>query len=112
MSEADNEALTLAVRQRADVILCDERAMRLMAKAEGIRPLGTLGILLKAARNGLMAPPEAGKATSRRAGAFHGFRIGIELYGAALAEIEKLESPPRDGRHGGSSTAPLRFLAS
>ena len=38
MSAADNAALTLAVRCRASILLCDERATRIVAEAEGIRP--------------------------------------------------------------------------
>lgn len=86
MSQADNEALTLAVRSRADVILCDERATRLMAEAEGIRPLGTVGILLKAVHRKLVTPPDARQLVDTLIRS-HEFRIGIELYQAVLARL-------------------------
>ncbi len=58
MSRADNAALTLAVRANADFLLCDERITRLMAEAEGVRPLGTLGVLLRAMRDQLLSATE------------------------------------------------------
>lgn len=91
MSRADNAVLTLAVRDRAGILLCDERITRLMAEAEGIRPLGTLGILLGAMRKNLLAPSE----TKRLVDALidsHGFRMGIQVYRAVLAEIERCQS--------------------
>ncbi len=45
MSQSDNAALMLAIRSKADVLLCNERMTRLMATAEGVRPMGTLGVL-------------------------------------------------------------------
>ena len=86
MSAADNAALTLAIRRKATLLLCDERVTRLMAENEGIRPLGTLGILLRATRAGLLTRRETRQMVDLLIRA-HGFRIGIELYQAVLAEI-------------------------
>ena len=94
MSRADNAALTLAVRRKADILLCDERVTRLMAETEGIRPLGTLGVLLRAGRRGLMQPAETRRVVDLLV-ATHGFRIGVELYQAALAQIDA--QPRRQG---------------
>ena len=88
MSGADNAALTLAVRRKADFLLCDERVTRMMAETEGIRPLGTLGILLRARRSGLMRAVETRRLVDLLVGS-HGFRIGVELYQAVLAEIDR-----------------------
>jgi len=88
MSRADNEALTLAVRLRADIILCDERAMRIMAECEGVRPLGTLGIIIRAVRRKIVTPSDARQLIDTLIRS-HGFRIGIEVYQAVLAEFEK-----------------------
>ena len=54
MSRADNAAMTLAVRLEADLLLTDDRTVRRFATVEGIRPLGTLGVLLLALRLGLV----------------------------------------------------------
>ncbi len=88
MSKADNAAVTLAVRSAADFLLCDERITRLMAEAEGIRPLGTIGVLLRALRAGEMTRRQARTSFDRLVDE-HSFRIGIELYRAVLAEIER-----------------------
>jgi len=86
MSHADNDALTLALRKRADLLLTDERLMRDMAVIERIRPIGTLGILLRALRKGLLSAEE----TRQHIDALirdHRFRIGIALYETVLAHL-------------------------
>ena len=88
MSAADNAALTLAVRLGAEVLLCDDLITRRMAEAEGVRPLGTLGVLLRAMRAGLVGRSETRRLIDRLVSS-HGFRIGVGLYRAVLAEIEK-----------------------
>ena len=88
MSAADNAALTLAVRYKAEFLLCDERITRRMAEAEGIRPMGTLGVLLRAMRNDLLDQIETRRLVDLLV-ISHGFRIGVGLYQAVLAEIQK-----------------------
>ena len=88
MGAADNAALTLAVRCRASILLCDERATRIVAETEGIRPLGTLGILLRAMREEMLTRIEV-RGTVDLLVRTHGFRIGVELYQAILAEIDR-----------------------
>ena len=88
MSRADDAALTLAIRDRADILLCDEKITRMMAQTEGVRPLGTLGIVLRAMRQQVMPPSEAKRLLDDLIQP-HGFRIGIEVYRAALSEIER-----------------------
>ena len=86
MSAADNAALTLALRCKADVLLCDERVTRSMAEIEGIRPLETLGLLLRAVNRDLMPADEAKRLIGLLV-SDHGFRIGIELYQTAMARL-------------------------
>jgi len=88
MSVADNAALTLAVRRKADLFLCDDRITRMMAEAEGIRPLGTLGILLQAMRQSIISSDQT-KTLLQGLVRSHHFRISIELYQAVLTEIDK-----------------------
>ena len=59
-----------------------------MAEAEGIRSLGTLGILLRTMRNGLLSPEETKRLVDLLIST-HGLRIGVELYQAVLAEIDR-----------------------
>ena len=86
MSRSDNEALTLAIRKRADLLLADERLMRGMAVIEHIRPVGTLGVLLLGMRKGLLTAAQ----TRRLVEALvrdHRFRIGIALYDFVMSYI-------------------------
>ena len=87
MSRADNAAVTLAVRMKADVLLADDRIIRRIATVEGIRALGTLGVLLQAMRRGLLNGQEVRSIVDALIGS-HSFRIGVELYAAVLREID------------------------
>ncbi len=88
MSAADNAALTLAVRRKAAFLLCDERVTRLMAENEGIRPIGTLGVLLRAHQADLLPRLEVRRMVDLLIQA-HGFRIGVETYQGVLAHLEQ-----------------------
>jgi len=90
---ADNAALTLAVRKHADLLLTDDRLVRRMAEIESVRPMGTLGILLGAMKNGLRAP-EATRQAVQALIRSHGLRISIDVFEAVLSDIVKFE------RHG------------
>lgn len=89
MSRADNAAMTLAVRRKAGLLLTDDRTVRRLAAVEGIRPLGTLGVLLPALRRGLMDRAEVRRLIDDLVRS-HGFRIGVELYAAVLREIDAM----------------------
>jgi predicted nucleic acid-binding protein len=86
LSRADNAALTLAVRKRADVLLADERLLRELAEIEGIRPFGTLGVLLRSMEKGYLPPSETRRLVDELIRE-HSFRISIEVYRAALDRI-------------------------
>ena len=88
MSRADNAAMTLAVRLEADLLLTDDRTVRRLATVEGIRPLGTLGVLLLALRRGLVDRDEVRRLVDDLVRS-HGFRIGVELYAAVIREIDR-----------------------
>lgn len=88
MSKADNAALTLALRSKADFLLCDERVTRSMAEIEGIRPLGTLGLLLRAARRKQISTGEARRSVDLLIKT-HDFRIGVAVYQSVLAELPR-----------------------
>jgi predicted nucleic acid-binding protein len=86
MSSADNAALTLALRCKADILLCDDRITRSVSEIEGVRPLGTLGILLRAVDEDLIATGDARTMIDTLISA-HDFRISIELYQAVLTRL-------------------------
>ena len=88
MSRADSDALTLAIRRHAALLLADERLLRDMAVIERIRPIGTLGILLSALRNGMLTAKETRLHIDTLI-RDHRFRIGIALYEAVLTRLAK-----------------------
>jgi predicted nucleic acid-binding protein len=90
MSCADSEVITLAIRKKADYILADDRIVRDVASVEGIRPMGTLGIILKAYSKKLLSLEKAQDsfyALVRQ----HNFRISIKVYDAFKEKLRTLE---------------------
>ena len=86
MSAADNAALTLALRSKADFLLCDDRIVRAMAEIEGVRPMGTLGVLLRATRKKILSNSETRQLIDLLVSTHH-LRIGIEVYQAVMKEL-------------------------
>lgn len=86
LSVPDNEALTMAVRHRASFLLSDDRLLRQMAVVEGIRPMGTLGILLRSMDKGMLTRGEARQLLEILIQQ-HRFRISIEVYDATLQRM-------------------------
>ena len=84
---ADNAALALAVRSRADHPLSDDRTVRNAAVVEGIHSLGTLGLLLRGVRQGVLRRAEARRDIDRLIRS-HGVRIGVELCQEVLRRLE------------------------
>ena len=67
-------------------MLSDERLLREMALIEGIRTVGTLGILLRGMEKSILTRPQA-RGTVELLIRKHGFRISIEVYEAVLSRI-------------------------
>ncbi len=55
LDPGETEALALALEIRADGVLIDESAGRVVAFALGLTPIGVLGILVRAKRHGQLA---------------------------------------------------------
>jgi predicted nucleic acid-binding protein len=53
LDPGEQEAITLAERLKADLILLDERSGRETAKARGLAVIGTLGVLARCRRAGI-----------------------------------------------------------
>jgi uncharacterized protein len=53
------ETIALALQEKQKEVVIDERDAREAAKAAGIRPVGTLGILLRAHKKGILTREEA-----------------------------------------------------
>ena len=52
LDRGEAEAIALALQEKADVILLDEREARKISKEMGLSVTGILGVILKAAENG------------------------------------------------------------
>jgi predicted nucleic acid-binding protein len=76
------ETIALALQQRADIVLIDERLARKFAQSKGLQVLGTLGVLKQAHTRGLL-PDLRGALDALRA---CGFRFSDTLYRQILIE--------------------------
>ena len=54
LDRGEKQTLLLAMRQKADIVLMDERLGRRLAEYLGLQVTGTLGVLLKAKAEGLI----------------------------------------------------------
>lgn len=59
LDSGEREAIVLAMREEAGLLLIDERAGRTAAKKRGVTVTGTLGVLGAAAQKGLIDPARA-----------------------------------------------------
>ena len=84
LSFADNSVLTLAKRERADLVLSDDRLLRRIVTMGGFRSkvIGTIGILIQAAMGDLLSADAATDLLGQLI-RDHNFRISIDVYEAA-----------------------------
>jgi predicted nucleic acid-binding protein len=95
LSRADREAINLAVKRKAKLLLADDRLVRRLAQAEGVQALGTIGILLEAVWKRVLASTEA-KDHLQCLVRDHRMRIAVAVYAAAMAAFDALDSPSPD----------------
>ena len=88
MSLVDNCVLTLALDIKADLLIADDRLLRKIAIMEGLRVLGTLGILIGAVKRQLISPKQAHHFLQELIEG-HCFRISTAVYEGALAAIQE-----------------------
>jgi predicted nucleic acid-binding protein len=79
LSFADNCILTLAVKKRADMILSDDRLLRRTAALEGFRVIGTIGVLIHAAKTRLATQDKSAELLDELVEQ-HNFRISTRVY--------------------------------
>ncbi len=82
LSFADNCILTLAIRERADFVLSDDRLLRKTAVIEGLRVIGTIGVLLRATKASILTPEKSIMLLDELVEE-HNFRVAIKVYEAS-----------------------------
>lgn len=83
---ADRCLLALAARHPGTILLADDALVRRIAESEGRRVAGTLGVLIRAVRKGLLTRTAARENLDDLI-ANHRFRISVELYQEALRHL-------------------------
>jgi predicted nucleic acid-binding protein len=86
LDPGEQEAIQLAQEQHADLLLMDERRAVAFARRQGLEVTGTLGVLVQAARLGLV---EIDAAVNRLQTT--GFRATPELFAHARASAAKVD---------------------
>lgn len=89
LSTSDQATLHWAISHHADLILVDERLLRRVALENGIEVVGFLGVLVAAARSGLLPKADAKDAIDTAVSAHH-CQISIALYQRIIMEIESI----------------------
>ncbi len=89
LDAGEAEAIALARQERADVVLLDEKEARRVARRLGMRVLGTVGLLIWARQQGLIPNLREELQVLQEQG---GFRLGREIYLAALRTAGEAES--------------------
>lgn len=84
LDKGEAEAIALAHETNADAVLLDERDARQAAMRLGLRPLGTIGVLIWAKKNGRLQDLQTMLDALQVKG---GFRISRALYEQALREV-------------------------
>jgi predicted nucleic acid-binding protein len=83
LDEGEAEAIALAVERPGCALLLDESRGRRVAERFGLDVVGTLGVLVRAKRAGLVPAVRPLVAALREA---HGFRVAAEVVASALRE--------------------------
>lgn len=92
LSLADRCVLTLAAKQKHAVILSDDALVRRIAQTEGMLVSGTLGILIRSRRAGILSQAQTIHALEDLI-ARHKFRISVELYQEAVRQMGRIALP-------------------
>ncbi len=89
LSYADNCILTLAVKEQTTVVLSDDRLLRKTAVIEGIRVIGTIGILIRATKAFLLTAKKSVELLDELVEQ-HNFRISTRVYEIARNAVDQI----------------------
>ena len=93
LSYADNCILTLAVKEQANIVLSDDRLLRKTAVIEGIRVIGTIGILIRATKASLLIAKKSIEILDELVEEHH-FRISTRVYEITRNALDQIH--PQD----------------
>lgn len=88
LDRGESEAIVLAMELEADLVLLDDKRGRAIARARGLKVVGTLGVLLYAKEVGRVE--SVGPLMDRLILA--GFRVSPQLYAAVLTQASETET--------------------
>lgn len=88
LSLTDRYVLALATKHPQSRVLTDDGLVRRVALAEGRPVTGTLGLIIRAARAGVMNRPAAIQAVEELV-TDHQLRISVALYQEAMRQLQK-----------------------
>lgn len=89
LSRADLAVYQLAIDRKADVVLSDDKLLRALLRAEGLAPLGTLGLLMHAAEKGILSKEET-RSDMDELIKNHNLRISIELFERVVEHLDSI----------------------
>lgn len=89
LSRADLAVYQLAIERKANYILSDDKLLRALLAAEGLVPLGTIGLLMHAANKGVLTKEEARSGLDELI-RNHKLRISIELFERVLEQLDSI----------------------
>jgi len=92
LSDADNAALTLAVRRMPSKLLSDDLLLRIVARLEGVNCIGTLGLIQESCKSRLLSKNEAKKLVDELLDK-HKLRISIKLYREVITALDSVDAP-------------------
>ena len=87
LSASDRYTLTYSIRNAVDWLVVDERLMRRVAAEHRIAVMGVLGLIVGAAKHGILTHAESESAL-REAVGVHGLRISVALYQRVLDALQ------------------------
>jgi predicted nucleic acid-binding protein len=85
LDRGEVEVISLAKRMGADLVLMDDASARSVAESFGLKTKGTIYVLLKAYKSGLIQRDEVEELLNKLL--LIGFRISPELYSRLLREL-------------------------